>query len=103
MSILAKLFRSLRVDAIVEPLRIFSGAGTEVANQRPDVLLRDPRGFGRQATLDVAVTAVDGLSRTSDDAADRPLNARYEQKMVKYHRLADQNGFHFVPAVFLNV
>ena len=45
--VFAKLFRFLRVDAIVEPLRIFSGAGTEVANQRPDVLLRDPRGFGR--------------------------------------------------------
>ena len=51
--------------------------------------------------LDVAVTAVDGQSRTSDDAADRPLNACYDQKMAKYHRLADQNGlFHFVPAVF---
>ena len=37
---------------------------------------------------------------TSDDAVDRPLNARYDQKLAKYHRLADQNGFHFVPAVF---
>ena len=45
--ILAKLFRSLRVDAIVEPLRIFSDAAPEVANQRPDILLRNPRGFGR--------------------------------------------------------
>ena len=25
---------------------------------------------------------------------------RYDQKMAKYYRLADQNGFHFVPAVF---
>ena len=46
--ILAKLFRSLRVDAIVEPLRIFS----EASNQRPDILLRNPRGgFGRKVTL----------------------------------------------------
>ena len=58
--ILAKLFRSLRVDAIVEPLRIFSDASPASANQRPDILLRNPRGFGRQVILDVAVTAVDG-------------------------------------------
>ena len=98
--ILAKLFRSLRVDAIVELLRIFSDATPASANQRPDIPLRNPRGFGRQVILDVAVTAIDGQSRTSDDVADRPLNVRYDQKMAKYHRLADQSGFHFVPAVF---
>ena len=51
-------------------------------------------------TLEVAVTTIDGQSRTSDDVADRHLNVRYDQKMAKYHRLADQSGFHFVPAVF---
>ena len=61
--ILANLFRSLRVDAIIEPLRIFSDATPEAANERPDTLLRSPRGFGRQVILDVAVTAVDGQSR----------------------------------------
>ena len=50
-------------------------------------LVVNPRGFGWHVALDVAVTAVDGQSRMSDEAADRPLNARYEQKMVKYHRL----------------
>ena len=50
--------------------------------------------------LDVAVTAIDGQSRTSDDVADRPLNVRHGQMMAKYHRLANQNGFHYVPAVF---
>ena len=25
---------------------------------------------------------------------------RYDQKMAKYHGLADQNGFHFAPAAF---
>ena len=40
--ILAKLFRSLRVDAIVEPLRIFSDATPEASDQRPDILLRNP-------------------------------------------------------------
>ena len=100
LSALAKLCRSLHVDAIVESLRIFSDAAPENANQRPDTLLRNPGGFGRQVILDVAVTAIDGQSRTSDDVADRPLNVRYDQKMAKYHRLADQSGFHFVPAVF---
>ena len=49
--------------------------------------------------LTTAVTAVDGQSRTSDDVADRPLNVRHDKKMAKYHRLADQSGFQFVPAV----
>ena len=48
----------------------------------------------------VAVTAVNGQFRASDEATDCPLNARYEQKMAKRHRVADENGFHFVPAVF---
>ena len=96
---LAKLFRSLRVDAIVEPLRIFSDAAPASSNQRPDILLRNPRGFGRQVILDVAVTAIDGQSRTSDDVADRPLNVRYDQKMAKYHRLADQR-FSFCSGCF---
>ena len=89
--ILAKLFRSLRVDAIVEPSRTFSDAATASANQRPDALLRSPRGFSRQATLDVAITAIDGQSRASDDVADRPLNVRCDQKTAKRHRLADQS------------
>ena len=77
-------------------LTLFSDAAPENANQCLDILLRNPRGFGRQVILDVAVTAVDGQSRTSDDVADRPLNVRHDQMMAKYHRLADQNGFHFV-------
>ena len=28
------------------------------------------------------------------------FNVRYDQKMAKNHRLADQNGFHFVPPAF---
>ena len=60
---MAKLFTSLRAEAIVELLRIFAGA--EAANQRPDVLLRNLRGFRRQVILDVAVTAVDGPERVT--------------------------------------
>ena len=39
--------------------------------------------------LDVADTAVDGQFRASDDAADRLLNVRYDQKLAEYHILAD--------------
>ena len=42
--IVAKLFRTLRIDAIVEPTRLFTDAG----NQRPDIFLRNPRGLGSQ-------------------------------------------------------
>ena len=42
----------------------------------------------------------DGQSRTSDEAADRPLQARYDQKMVKYARVAEQNSLRIIPAVF---
>ena len=51
--------------------------------------------------IDVAVTGVDDQSRTSDEAVDRPLQARYDKKMAKYGRVADQNSLRFIPAVFL--
>ena len=43
---------------------------------------------------------VDGQSRTSDETTDRLLKNRYEQKMAKCHRVADENCFQLVPAVF---
>ena len=89
---LAKLFRSLRVDAIVEPLRIFSYATPEASNQRPDILLRNLKGFGRQVILDVAVTAVDGQSRTSDDAADRPRSKRFPLFLLFFSTLVNFMG-----------
>ena len=86
---------ALRVDAIVEPTRLFTDAVEDPSNQRPDIFLRNPRGLGRQIIIDVAVTGVDGQSRTSDEAVDRPLQARYDQKMAKYGYVA-----RFIPAVF---
>ena len=50
--------------------------------------------------IDVAVTGVDGQSRTSDEAVERPLQVRYDQKMSKYSRVAEQNSLRFIPAVF---
>ncbi len=74
-----------------------SGGGN---NQRPDILLRNPRGFGRQVIIDVAITGIDGQSRTSDDLPDRPLRVWHEQKKAKYSPTADRYNLQFVPAVF---
>ena len=43
VAMVAKLFRSLRLDAIVEPLRLFSDADEDASNQRPDIFIRNPR------------------------------------------------------------
>ena len=48
----AKLFRTLRVDTIVEPTRLFIDVAEGVGNQRPDIFLRNPRGLGRQIIID---------------------------------------------------
>ena len=70
-----------------EPTRLFIDVAEGVGNQRP--------GFGRQIIIDVAVTGIDGQStRTSDEAAERPLQARYDQKM------AERNNLRLIPAVF---
>ena len=73
VAMVAKLFRTLRLDAIVEPMRLFNYAAEDASNQRPDIFLRNPRGLGRQVIIDVAVTGVDGQSRSSDEATERPL------------------------------
>ena len=91
--LLAKLFRSLRLDAIVEPIRLFAEASGDRNSQRPDILLRNPRGIGRQVTMDVAVTGVDGQSRPTEDHPNRHLQARYDQKMATSLSRIDFNLF----------
>ena len=49
--------------------------------------------------IDVAVTGVDGQSRSSDEATERPLQIRYDQKMAKCGRFAEQSNLRFVPVV----
>ena len=56
--------------------------------------------MGRQIIIDVAVTGVDGQSRTSDEAVERPLQARYDQKLAKCGHVAEQSDLRFIPAVF---
>ena len=84
VAVVAKVFRSLRIDVVVEPMGLFTDLHKEESNQRSDIFLRSPRGFGGQVIIDVAVTGVDGQSRTSDEAVERPLQVRYDQKMSKY-------------------
>ena len=44
---------------------------------------------------------MDGQSRTSDEAVERPLQVRYDQKIAKYGQVADQNNdLRLIPAVF---
>ena len=72
-------------------MNLFNDVAEDACNQRPDIFLRNPRGLGRQVIIDVAVTGVDGQSRASDEAVERPLQVRYDQKMAKYGRVAEQN------------
>ena len=59
----------------MKPTHLFVEALDNGDNQRPDILLRNPRGFGGQVILDVAVTGVDGQSSSSDDC--QLLQARF--------------------------
>ena len=43
------------------------------------VFLRNPRGLDRQVIIDVAVTWVDGQSRTSDEASERPTRSLWSE------------------------
>ena len=91
--------QSSRLDVIVEPTSLFDHSLGDVSNQRPDIHIRNPRK-SRQVIIDVALTGVDGQSRTSDEAVERPLQVRYDQKMAKYGRIAEQSNLRFVTAVF---
>ena len=64
-------------------MRLLAETAEDVTNQRPDVFLRNPRGLGMQVIIDIAVTSVNGQVRTSDEATERPLQVRYDQKIAK--------------------
>ena len=48
VAVVAKLFRSLRLDVAVEPMGLFVDLHEKDSNQRPDIFTRNPRCFGRQ-------------------------------------------------------
>merc|ERR1711988_2094880 len=100
VAVVARLFRSLRLDVIVEPTSLFDQSLGDVGNQRPDIHIRNPRNSRDQVIIDVALTGVDGQSRTSDEAVERPLQVRFDQKMAKYGQVATQRELRLIPAVF---
>ena len=63
VAVVARLFRSLRLDVIVEPTRLFDHNPDnpgDVSNQRPDIFIRNPRGASNLVIIDVALTGIDG-------------------------------------------
>ena len=64
---LANLFRSIGIEPVVEPVRLFDADPDLDDRRRPDILIRNPRGFDRQVILDVAVTGVDMFGRVTYD------------------------------------
>ena len=100
VALVARLLRSLRLDAVVEPTRLFDHNPGDVGDQRPDVFIRSPRNSGKRIIIDVALTGVDSQSRISDEAVERPLQVRYDQKMAKYGHVAERNNLRFIPAAF---
>ena len=64
--ILVMLFRLLGLSIALEPMHLFSDFEPD-DNRRPDILIRNPYGGGKQIIIDVAVTGIDGTTRTNDD------------------------------------
>ena len=62
--------------------------------------LRNPRGTGRQVTLDVAVTGFNCRSRDNNDNPDQIPNHRFSEKSRKYDPVAIENGFQSLSAIF---
>ena len=73
------------MSVALEPLRLFSGVNP------------DGGGSGKQAIIDVAVVGVDDSSRRINDNPLQPLITRFAQKTQKFHSVADQHGYQFVP------
>ena len=48
--------------------------------RRPDIFVRNPHGGGRQLIIDVAITGINGSTRTNDDKPEQPVIARRRQK-----------------------
>ena len=97
--ILVILFRSIGLSVDLEPMHLFSDFEPD-DNRRPDILIRNPYGGGRQIIIDVAVTGIDGSTRTNNNKPDQVVIARRKQKIQKYGPIADANGLRLCPAAF---
>ena len=54
----------------------------------------------KSVIIDVAVTGIDGTTRTNDDKPEHPLVVRRKQKKQRYGRTTKLNGFAFFAAIF---
>ena len=68
--------------------------------RRPDIIVRNTYGGGKQLLIDVSLCAINGSSRTNDDIPERPLIVRRKQKESKYSQIANRNGLDFLAAPF---
>ena len=93
------LFRSLGLSVALEPMHLFSDFEPD-DNRRPDILIRNPYGGGKQIIIAVAVTGIDGTTRKNDDKPEQPLVIRRKQKKGKYGPTAKRNGLAFFAAIF---
>ena len=61
------------------------------------------RKYEYEDEVPVPLTGIDGQSRTSDEAVERPLQVRYDEKMAKYGQVAERNNLRFIPpAIFFH-
>ena len=97
--ILVILLRLLGLSVALEPMNIFQNHEPD-DNRRPDILIRNPYGGNKQIITDVAVTGIDGTTRTNDDKPKQPLVTRRKQKKEKYGPIAELNGLAFFSAIF---
>ena len=93
------LLCSIGLSVALEPMHAFSDSEPD-DNRRPDILIRNPYGGGRQIIIDVAVTGIDGITRTNDDKPSQPIIARRKQEKQKYGRTAKLNGLAFIAGIF---
>ena len=89
---LVALLRSLGLSVALEPMHMFSDLESD-DNRRPDILIRNPYGGGRQILIDVTVTGFDGSARTHNNKPEQVLIKRRKQKIQKYGTIANAKRF----------
>ena len=101
--VLILFLRALGLSVAYEPTNIFAEVrrldGQGLDHRRPDILVHNPYGGGRQVIIEVALTATSGQTRTSHYDTNRPLRVRYDQKIQKYANAAQAIGYRLIPCV----
>ena len=100
---LVLFLRALGLSVAYEPTNIFAEVrrldDQGLDHRRPDILVHNPYGGGRQVIIEVALTATSGQTRTSHYDTNRPLRVRYDQKIQKCANAAQAIGYRLIPCV----